>query len=79
MEINIKGIEDLNKLEGWKIENIVIIRDKPPFFFRLRLSHMAAERPINLDFSPVVSMNITGNRVTAIPDVRFAVNDAEEK
>jgi len=79
MEVDIKSREDLVKLKGWMVVDISVVTDKQPHFFRVRLSHAVAEKDINLDFSPIVSINVMGANITAIPDVRFSVCDAEDK
>ncbi len=75
-ELSIVTEEDLKKLEGWQIRKAEPFPPESPIpGFILEMTHQAASVPVRLIIHAHVQMVLSGNSVTAIPQMTFQSED----
>ena len=72
-ELNITSLNDLPKLEGWKIGRAAWDGNLPGL--RITMAHAAAEKPVVLVIFSSVNFQIIGNTVIANPALSLRTED----
>jgi len=70
--IHLNRLEDLAKLKGWTIQDIVPI---PGGRLRITVSHPAADNAVAVTIAPLATLGTNGNLVTLSRDLSVSVDD----
>ena len=81
-ELEIKSPQDIGKLVGWKIEsaNVEVTKQGAGAvaFIVLHISHVAAEKEVRLQITPVPELTMMANTVVAGSGLNIQSTDVKE-